>query len=257
VSAYRVSAWGGGEEVSAYGRGETPFRGAQHAQTPTFAPDPPTRPYADTIPPVRRHGSPSAPTRFCSCRENHHELLSFSHGIAPDRLCSQTKKMKNPPLKTALLFLLLTSVLAVDLRAVDTPLPAAPTKYVTDNASVLHAYTADRLSGQLADFYRRTTDELIVVIIPNLPKGISIGEYARQLYDGWKIGKRGNDAAALLLISTQDHQGRIHAGRGLATKLTEDVCRKIFLETIAPRLDAGDYDGACKAAVNALIAAAS
>jgi uncharacterized protein len=171
--------------------------------------------------------------------------------------------MKNPPIKTALFFLLLSALLTINLHAApnDPPSapskpPAAPSKYVTDNASVLHAGTADRLSGQLADFYRKTADELIIVINPNLPTGVPIGEYARKLYDGWKIGQ-GKDTGALLLICTQERQGRIHAGRGLATKLSEDVCKKIFIETIAPRLDAGDYDGACKAAVTALIAALS
>jgi uncharacterized protein len=180
------------------------------------------------------------------------------------------KTMKNPPIKASLFFLLLSSLLTANLHAAtDMPPaapskppaapskpPAAPSKYVTDNASVLHAGTADRLSGQLADFYRKTADELIIVINPNLPTGVSIGEYARQLYDGWKIGQ-GKDLGALLLICTQERQGRIHAGRGLATKLSEDVCKKIFTETIAPRLDAGDYDGAAKAAVNALIATLS
>jgi len=177
--------------------------------------------------------------------------------------------MKNPPIKAPLFFLLLSAVLLTNLSAATllpaapsksatgTLLPAAPSKYVTDNASVLRANTAERLSSQLADFDHRTADEMIIVIYPNLPKGISIGEYAQQLYDGWKIGKRGRDTGALLLICTQERQGRIQAGRGLATKLTEDVCKKIFTETIAPRLDTGDYDGACKAAVNALIAAVS
>jgi uncharacterized protein len=171
--------------------------------------------------------------------------------------------MKNPPIKTALFFLLLSSVLTTNLQAAPvlppgTPSkpPAAPSKYVTDNASVLNKSTVERLSGQLADFYRKTADELIIVINPNLPTGVSVGEYARQLYDGWKIGQ-GKDTGALLLICTQERQGRIQAGRGLATKLSEDVCKKIFTEAIAPRLDAGDYDGACKAAVTALIAAVS
>ena len=167
-----------------------------------------------------------------------------------------TKKMKNPPIKTALLFLLLSPFLLNNLHAAAPPADT-PAKYVMDNASVLKANTADRLSGQLADLDNRTADELIIVIDANLPKGVSIGEYARQLYDHWKIGKRGKDTGALLLICTQERQGRIHAGRGLATKLPEDVCRKIFTETIAPRLDAADYDGACKAAVDALIAAVS
>ena len=95
--------------------------------------------------------------------------------------------MKNPPIKTALFFLLLSSVLLTDLQAADTLLPVAPLKYVTDNASVLKANTADRLSGQLADFYHRTADELIIVIDSKLSKGVSIGEYARQLYDVGKL----------------------------------------------------------------------
>jgi uncharacterized protein len=135
--------------------------------------------------------------------------------------------------------------------------PPPPQKYVNDFASVLKANTVDSLSRQLADFDHQTSDELIVVIYPNLPKGISIGEYARDLYDSWKIGKRGKDTGALLLIAIQEHQVRVHAGKGLQNRLSETTCQKIFTDTIAPRLDANDFDGACKAGVKALVAAAS
>ena len=164
--------------------------------------------------------------------------------------------MNKHPTKTSFLFLFLLSVSATDLPAA-TQMPAAPSKYVTDYAGVLRTGTADRLSNQLADFDHRTADELIIVIYPTLPKGVKIGDYARELYAAWKIGRRGKDTGALLLISTGDHQGRINAGRGLETKLSEAACQKIFVEKIAPRLDAGDYDGACKAAADELIAALS
>ena len=165
--------------------------------------------------------------------------------------------MKNPVGKAALFGLLFLLVSLTNLLAVPTFRPAAPSKYVTDYASVLKGGTAVRLSEQLADFEHRTSEELIIVIYPSLPKAVSIQTYTQQLYDGWKIGVRGNQRGALLVISTQDRRGQIHVGRGLASKLTEDVCRKIFLEKIAPKLDAGDYDGACDAAVKAMIAAAS
>jgi uncharacterized protein len=165
------------------------------------------------------------------------------------------KKMINSSTKLFLAFHFL--IWATNLPAATPPSPAGPSKYVTDYAGVLRGSTADRLSAQLADFDQKTGTELIIVIYPNLPKGVSIGDYTRQLYDGWKIGKRNKDTGALLLIATQERQGRIQAGRGLQTKLTEDACKKIFTENIAPRLDAGDYDGACKAATGALIAAAS
>ena len=165
--------------------------------------------------------------------------------------------MKNSVGKTSLFGLLFLLLSLADLSAVPTFRPAAPSKYVTDYASVLKGNTAERLSEQLADFDHRTLQELIIVIYPSLPKPVSIQTYTQQLYDGWKIGVRGNQKGALLLISTQDRRGQIHVGRGLAPKLTEEVCRRIFLEKIAPKLDAGDYDGACDAAVKALIAAAS
>ena len=159
-------------------------------------------------------------------------------------------------MKKMLLFLLHAVLLTNLLAATPSP-PAAPSKYVADYAGVLKTGTADRLSSQLADFDHRTGDELIILIYPNIPKGVSIGDYARQLYAAWKIGKHGKDTGALLLIATQEHLGRIQAGRGLEAKLTEDVCKKIFTDRVAPRLDASDYDGACKAAANALIEAAS
>ena len=105
-------------------------------------------------------------------------------------------------MKKALLFLL-PAVLLSNLPAA-TPSPSgAPPKYVTDYAGVLRTGAADRLSSQLADFDHRTADELIIVIYPNIPKGVSISDYARQLYEAWKIGKRGKDTGALLLIATQ------------------------------------------------------
>jgi uncharacterized protein len=136
--------------------------------------------------------------------------------------------MKNPPIKTALFFLLLSSILLTNLQAADTLLPVAPSKYVTDTASVLKANTADRLSGQLADFYHRTADELIIVIDSKLPKGVSIGEYARQLYNGWKIGQRGKDTGALLLICTQEHQGRIQPCRLRHSRLHQGGVRSFM-----------------------------
>src|SRR5215469_16624194 len=127
-------------------------------------------------------------------------------------------------MKKALLFLL-PSVLLINLPAATPSPPAVPSKYVMDYAGVLRTGTADRLSGQLADFDHRTADELIIVIYPTLPKGVTIGDYTRQLYTAWKIGKRGKDTGALLLISTGARQGFISAGQGLEAKLTEDACQ--------------------------------
>ena len=156
---------------------------------------------------------------------------------------------------TSLLFALFLSFSLTEMKA-ETRLPAAPSKYVTDYARVLSVGTAQRLSAQLEDFDHRTGNELIIVIYPNLPSGTPIGNYAQALFQAWNVGKHSKNTGVLLLIVTAEHQGRIQAGPGLKAKFPEETCRKIFTEKIAPHLESGDYDGACKAAANALMAEA-
>jgi uncharacterized protein len=163
--------------------------------------------------------------------------------------------MKTLPHSTLLLFALFLSFSPTRLKA-ETPLPPAPSKYVTDYARVLSGGVAQRLSGELEDFDHRAGSEILMVIFPNLPSGVSIGDYAQRLYQTWNVGRHSKQTGVLLLIVTRERQGRIEPGPGLKAKLPEETCRSIFLGKIAPRLESGDYDGACKAAANALMAAA-
>jgi uncharacterized protein len=96
-----------------------------------------------------------------------------------------------------------------------------------------------------------------VVIYPKLPTGVSIGTYEVQLIHAWKLGQRGKDNGAVLLVDDQDHQLRIEAGPGLKDKLSESTCRKIFSDVIMPRFKVNDFDGGLKAGVSALIVATS
>jgi uncharacterized membrane protein YgcG len=133
---------------------------------------------------------------------------------------------------------------------------AAPLNYVNDYASVLRARTVQSLATRLADFDRQTADHVVIMIYPSLPAKVPVGNYAQQLYTSLKLGGP-RDTGVLILIAVKDQTVRIQPGKGLAAKLPETTCRKIFTDVIEPRLDSNDFDGGCRAGVDALIQAIS
>lgn len=136
-------------------------------------------------------------------------------------------------------------------------LPPEPPRYLNDFVPVLKQSAANRLNTQLKTFDHETATELVVVIYPSLPAGVTSQQYAKQLFDSWNLGHPPKGMGALLLvISNKDPQTYIYAGKGLANKLSPAVCAKIFNEKIAPRFNVNDYEGGLTAAINALMTAA-
>ncbi|MBV9390561.1 MAG: TPM domain-containing protein [Verrucomicrobia bacterium] len=133
-------------------------------------------------------------------------------------------------------------------------LPPEPPRYLNDFVPVLKPGAANRLNTQLKAFDHETAIELVVVIYPSLPAGVTSQQYAKQLFNSWNLGHPPRGMGALLLvISNKDPQTYIYAGKGLANKLSPAVCAKIFTEKIAPRFNVNDYEGGLTAAINALI----
>ena len=78
--------------------------------------------------------------------------------------------------------------------------------------------------------------------------GDDAADYANQLEDKWKMGKKGSDKGALVLLAVGDHKYRIDVGYGLEGILNDakvgDIGRGWFL-ICGP----GDYDSAVTLAV--------
>jgi uncharacterized protein len=58
----------------------------------------------------------------------------------------------------------------------------------------------------------------------------------------WKIGQRGKDNGALLLVSKNDRKIRIEVGYGLEGKLTDLVSGRIIRNVIVPQFKMGNYN---------------
>src|SRR5271157_2007616 len=139
----------------------------------------------------------------------------------------------------------ISSVAALAERVEDLP---QPTDYVSDYAHVLSPEAIariDHICGQLD--HSQANAQIAVVIIHTLD-GDDAADYANQLEDKWKMGKKGSDRGTLLLLAVDDHKYRIDVGYGLEGILPDAKVGDIG-RAMVPYLRAKDYDSAVLSAV--------
>jgi uncharacterized protein len=123
-----------------------------------------------------------------------------------------------------------------------------PTSYVSDFAHVLSPQTTaelESLCGQLD--HSPAEAQIAIVTVRNLD-GNDSADYANELEDAWKIGKKGSDKGVLVLLAVDDRKYRIDVGYGLEGILNDAKVGDIGREMV-PYLRSRDYDGALTLAV--------
>jgi len=126
---------------------------------------------------------------------------------------------------------------------------AKPTDYVSDFAGVLSPQAIAQLDALCAELdHSQAKSQIAVVTVQNL-NGDDAADYANELEDRWKIGKKGSDKGVLVLLAVGDHKYRIDVGYGLEGILPDGKVGDIGREMV-PHLREGDYDGAVTLAVS-------
>jgi uncharacterized protein len=130
-------------------------------------------------------------------------------------------------------------------RVADLP---QPTDYVSDFAHVLSPEAIARLDALCAQLDHTQANAQIAVVTVHDLDGDDSSDYATQLEDHWKMGNKGQNRYALVLLAVADHKYRIEVGYGLEGILPDGKTGDIG-RSMVPDLRAGDYDGAVTAAV--------
>lgn len=160
-----------------------------------------------------------------------------------------------PRLRPILFALLLA--LAPWVTAISQGLQAIPTleRRVTDSADILPAAEEAALEEKLAAFEaRKGTQIAVLTVATTAPEEIE--QYSIRVVDAWKLGRKGVDDGALLIVAVEDRRLRIEVGRGLEGALTDLVSNRIIDETITPLFRSGDYAGGIAAGVDRMISVA-
>lgn len=134
---------------------------------------------------------------------------------------------------------MLLCALALAVQAQEASFPALSGR-VVDRAELLDSSTEARLAQMLAAHEQATSDQLVVVTVPDL-QGRSIEEFGVELGRRWGIGRKGKDNGALLIVARDERRIRIEVGYGLEERLTDAQSSLIINNIIMPAFKQGDF----------------
>jgi uncharacterized protein len=123
---------------------------------------------------------------------------------------------------------------------------------VVDLAQVLPPAVAEQLSSRLKAHEDKTTNQVAVLIIPSL-EGEPLFDFSHRVATTWKLGQKGTDNGALLLVAIKDRKVRIEVGYGLEGALTDARAAQIIRNEIVPRFRQGDFAGGITAGADAIL----
>jgi uncharacterized protein len=147
-----------------------------------------------------------------------------------------------------LLVLLCLSPLLVKAEVEVPPLKAR----VTDLTGTLTSGQQAALESRLAAFEQQKGSQIAVLVVPSTqPEDIT--QYSIRVAEQWKLGRKGMDDGALLLVAKNDRTLRIEVGYGLEGAIPDAIAKRIIEEIIVPRFRQGDFHGGIDAGVDRMM----
>jgi uncharacterized protein len=131
--------------------------------------------------------------------------------------------------------------------------PPTPIRWVTDGAGFMSEPARQGLDSRLQG-YERQTGHQVLVWIGRTTDGVPIEDVAVKAFKAWGVGRRGQDDGLVLFIFADDHTARFEVGYGLEGSFPDVSAARIIRDILAPKIQAGDHDGAVAAAIDAAIA---
>ena len=153
--------------------------------------------------------------------------------------------------RAALLAILWLALLPAVGSAADLmPLPTLSAR-VTDLTGTLDQAQRGRLEAQLAAIDRNGRAQIAVLLLPSTQPE-TIEAFGIRLAEAWKIGHKGADNGAIVIVAKNDRRMRIEVGYGLEGSIPDAVAKRIIAERMAPLFKQGDFFGGLRAAIDGL-----
>lgn len=128
-----------------------------------------------------------------------------------------------------------------------------PVARVTDLTGTLAPAQQQALTQKLAAFEQAKGSQIAVLVVPTTTPE-TIEQYALRVAETWKLGRKGVDDGALLLVALADRAVRIEVGYGLEGAMPDAIAKRIIEEIVLPRFRDGDVAGGITAGVDQMIA---
>ncbi len=123
---------------------------------------------------------------------------------------------------------------------------------VTDLTGTLDAQQVQALEARLAQFEKEKGAQLAVLMVP-ATQPETIEEYGIRVAEAWKLGRKGVDDGAILLVAKGDRTLRIEVGYGLEGALPDVVAKRIIDQVIIPHFKRGEFYAGIEAGLAAMM----
>jgi uncharacterized protein len=94
----------------------------------------------------------------------------------------------------------------------------------------------------------------VVVLVLRTTNPETIDQFSIRVVEQWKLGRKGIDDGALLIVALEDRAVRIEVGRGLEGDIPDVTAKRIIEEQILPHFRLRDVPGGIRAGADAIVA---
>lgn len=151
------------------------------------------------------------------------------------------------------LAVVLLSLLASAISAQRAASIPPPRGFVNDFAGVLDAGTSRDLAELITELRSKTGAEIAVVTVRST-QPLSAFDYAMQIAETWKPGRRGDDTGVVFLVVIDDREMFILTGYGVEGALPDGRVGEIRDRLIVPRFKEGNYAAGIRAGTEEIAA---
>ncbi len=115
-----------------------------------------------------------------------------------------------------------------------------PEGYINDYAGILDADTKNELESLVRSVESSTSAEIAVAVVKSA-EGLTVQQYANELFAEWGVGKAEQDNGILMLVAIEDRELWIEVGYGLEGVVTDLEAGVIVDEVILPFFKEGEF----------------
>lgn len=138
------------------------------------------------------------------------------------------------------------------VHAEEAPLPATPSRWVTDTVNFLSAETQQSLDKRLEEQEKKSGMRVAVWIGPTVGDA-TLETWASSAINAWKVREPAYAQGVVMFILTKDRAIDIEVAPGLEKRLPDEFVAQMIWDQMAPRLDKGDANGAVTAGMDAIL----
>ena len=125
--------------------------------------------------------------------------------------------------------------------------------WVNDYAGVISEKNIKTINEVAQDLKDKTGAEVAVLTVRSMAPYTSIEEFSMAVAEKWKVGEKGKDNGAIIVLAMDEREIRIEVGYGLEGLINDGTAGEIIDKQIIPYFNGGDFGaglrrGVCKIA---------